>query len=133
MAYVTGGRIVLKYDTDHWVEEVSPKESRSFVITNPTANSDLPLWRIPYAITVKAIHVLTPVGVIVGNLWSYDENGLDGGTVDADITTTAATNTNDDGSLTSPSIGANKYVGWKTTSVSGTPTYAIVTFEYTID
>jgi len=133
MAYTTGDIIVLKYNTDHWEEEVSPSESRSFVITNPTANSDLPLWRLPYAITIKAIHVLTPVGVIVGNLWEYDTNGLNGSAVDGDITTTAATNTNDDGSLANPGIASGNYLGWKTTSVSGTPTYAIITFEFTID
>jgi len=110
-----------------------PAEAKSFIITNPTSSSDLPLWRVPYNITITAVHVLTPVGVIVGQLYEYDSNGLNGSTVDADITSVAATNTNDDGSLTNPEIAANNYLGWKTTSVSGTPTYAIITFEYTID
>lgn len=106
-------------------------ESKSFVITNPTANSDLPIWRVPYAITITAIHVLTPIGTITGQLFEYDTNGLNGSTVDADIVTTAATNTNDDGSLSNAPIAAGNYLGWKTTSVTGTPTTAIITFEYT--
>ncbi len=108
--------------------------SRSFVITNPTANSDLPLWRVPYDITISSVHVLTPVGVIVGHLWEYDTNGLNGSSVDTtDITTTAATNTNDDGTLNNAGIANGNYLGWKTTSVSGAPTYAIVTFEFVVN
>lgn len=110
-------------------DEVAHKFSHSFTITNPTANSDRPLWRVPRAITITAIHVLSDA-VIVGQLYEYDSNGLNGSTVDSDITTTANTNTNDDGSLSNASITAGNYLGWKTTSVSNSPTWATITFEY---
>jgi len=107
-------------------------QSRSFVITNPTANSDLPLWRVPYAITITAVHVLTPVGVIVGQLYEYNANGLNGSTCGSDLTTTAGTNL-DSSTFTNAGIASGNYLGWKTTSVSGTPTYAIISFDYTVD
>jgi hypothetical protein len=109
--------------------------SRSFIITNPTALSDGPIWRVPIAITITAIHVLCMDGTnIVGQLWEYDSNGANGATVDSsDITGTAGTNVNDDGFLSNPSIAAGNYLGWKTTSVSGAVTKVIVTFEYTVD
>jgi len=106
------------------------KFSRSFVITNPTANSDLPLWRVPVNATITAIHLLCKGNVTVGQLWEFDANGLNGATVDSsDITGVVDTNVNDDGTLSNPGISANNYLGWKTTSVIGTPTYAIISFE----
>jgi len=71
---------------------------------------------------------------VVGQLWEYDANGLNGATVDSsDITGVVDTNVNDDGTLSNAGITAGNYLGWKTTSVVGTPTYAIVTFEGTFD
>lgn len=111
------------------------RQSKSFVITNPTSSSDGPVWRAPVAITITAVHVLCMDGTnIVGQLWEYDTNGLNGSTVDAsDITGTAGSNVNDDGTLSNPGIAAGNYLGWKTTSVSGTVTKVIVTFDYTVD
>jgi hypothetical protein len=106
--------------------------SKSFVLSNPTSSSDGPIWRTSVAITITAIHVLCVDGInIVGQLDELDGNGLNAVAVDDDITGTAGTNVNDDGSLTNPGIDAGDYVGWHTTSVSGAVTKVIVTFEYT--
>lgn len=108
--------------------------SKSFVITSPTAASDSPVWRAPVAITITAVHVLCVGGTnIVGQLWEYDANGANGAAVDSsDITATAGTNADDDGTLSNASVDAGDYVGWATTSVSGAVTKVIVTFEYSI-
>jgi hypothetical protein len=107
--------------------------SKSFIISYPTSSADSPVWRTPEGITITAIHLLCVGGTnIVGQLWEYDANGANGATVDSsDITGTAGTNVNDDGTLSNPSIASGNYVGWKTTSVSGSPTKAIITFEFT--
>ena len=109
--------------------------SKSFMITNPTADADGPVWRAPVAITITAVHVLCIGGTsLTGQLWEYDANGANGAVVDsADIVASAGTNANDDGTLSNPSIDAGDYVGWRTSSISGTPTRLIVTFEYTED
>jgi len=114
------------------VPVLNPTGSKSFIITNPTAAADGPVWRASVAITITAVHVLCVDGVnVVGQLWNFDANGLNGATVDSsDITGTAGTNVNDDGSLSAPSIAIGHYVGWKTTSVSGTVTKVVVTFDY---
>ncbi len=106
--------------------------SKSFIITNPTSSADSPVWRAPSAITITAVHVLCVDGTnIVGQLWEYDANGANGAVVDdSDITGTAGTNVDDDGTLSNASIDAGDYVGWKTTSVSGAVTKAIITFDY---
>jgi hypothetical protein len=106
--------------------------SKSFMISSPTADAHSPLWRVPVSIIIQHIHVLCIGGTnIVGQLWEYDANGANGATVDADITAPAGTSTDDDGAISNPNIAAGNYLGWKTTSVSGTPTRVIVTFEYT--
>jgi hypothetical protein len=72
---------------------------------------------------------------VVGHLTEQDASGLNDAGVDGvtDITGVVDTNVNDDGTLSNSSIDANDYVGWRTTSVTGTPTYAIVTFEFTVN
>ena len=106
------------------------KFSKSFVITNPTAAADLAIWRVPVACTITAVHLLCKTQIIVGQLWQFDANGLNGATVDSsDITGVVNTNVNDDGSLSAPSITALNYVGWNTTSATAGATYAIITFE----
>jgi hypothetical protein len=102
------------------------------MISNPTAAASSPLWRVPTDSTIIHIHILCIGGTnIVGQLWEYDANGANGATVDSDITAVAGVNADDDGNISNPNISAGNYLGWKTTSVTGTPTGVIVTFEYT--
>ena len=117
------------------VEAALGTQTKSFVITNPTASADGPLWRVPYNITIVAVHVLCIGGTnVVGQLWEYDANGANGSSVDtSDITGTAGSNVNDDGALNNASIASGNYLGWKTTSVSGAVNQVIVTFDYTKD
>ena len=106
------------------------KFSRSFVISNPTASADLPLWRAPVACTITAVHLLCKGAKITGQLCVFDGNGLNGSAVDsADITGVVDTNVDDDGSLSNGAITAGYYVGWKTTIADPGATYAIVNFE----
>jgi hypothetical protein len=105
--------------------------SRSFMIANPTSASDGPVWRVPVAVTITAVHVLCMDGTnVVGQLWEYDSNGLNGATVDAsDITGTAGTNVTDT-TFSNPGIASGNYIGWKTTSVSGAVTKVIITVDF---
>ena len=107
---------------------------KAFVIIDPVATDDYPLWRAPYAYTITAISLLVEGGTnLVGGLDEADSNGNSGVAIDADITGTAGSNVNDDGSLTNPTVDDNDYLLWHTTSISGTPTSLTVTIEYTID
>lgn len=108
--------------------------SKSLVITGTTTASDSPFWRTPWAITIRAVHCLVVGGTnVIGQLDEYDANGANAVVVDsADITCTT-TNANDDGTLSNPSIDAGDYLGWHTTSVSGTNTRTIITWEFTVD
>ena len=109
--------------------------SMAIQINGATASSDAPVWRCPWNVTIRAVHVLATGGTnVVGMLDECDANGANCSTVDsADITGTAGTNANDDGALSNSSIDATDYIGWHTTSVSGTNTRVAITFEYTID
>ena len=108
--------------------------SKSFVIDAATSTADYVVWRAPYAVTITAIHVLTTGGTnVIGGLDEGDSNGANIVAVDSDITGTAGTMAADDGTLTNPTIASGGTVNWHTTSVSGTNTSLMVTFEYTID
>ncbi len=109
--------------------------SKSFVILNPVATDDYPVWKTPYALTIKHVHVQCLGGTnIIGQLDEMDSNGINAAVVDSsDITATANNSVDDDGTLSNPSIAANGYVGWHTTSISGTPTSVTVTFDYVVD
>jgi hypothetical protein len=133
ICWVEDENVFYKFNGSIWTL-LLPVYSRSFIIANPTLSADGPIWRVPVDITITAIHVLCIDGTnIVGQLWEYDSNGANGSTVDSsDITGTAGTNVNDDGTLSNPEIAAGNYLGWKTTSVSGAVTKVIITFEYNI-
>ena len=105
--------------------------SKNFTITNPTASKYFKGWRVPVGITITAVHLNCSGNVVVGQLWQFDSNGLNGSTVGTDITGVIDTNVNN-GAMAGASITAGNYLGWHTTSVTGTPTYAYITFDYTI-
>jgi len=109
--------------------------AKSFVITNPTATADGAVWRVPAACTITAVHGVQVGGTnVVGHLTECDANGLNPAGVDgATDMTILTTNVNDDGSLSNPSIDSGDYIGWRTTSVSGTITRVTISFEGTWD
>jgi len=106
--------------------------SKSFMITNPTAGADGPIWRAPANITITAVHALCVGGTnLIGSLWEYDANGGAGAIVQSSyMTATAGINANAT-DFANAGIALGNYVGWVTDSISGTPTRLIVTFEYT--
>jgi hypothetical protein len=114
---------------------LSAYQPKSFVILSPTAASDAPFWRVPFAITMRAIHVQVTGGTsVTGGLDEYNSAGAAiVAAVDADIVANAAASTDDDGGLTNPGIAAGNYLYWHTTSVDGTITSVTVSFEYTAD
>lgn len=108
------------------------RQSRSFILSNPTVSDDSPVWRSPYAITLNDVHVLCIGGTyIVGQLERQDINGLNGVSIGIDLTANASINMN--GSIANPNIASGDYLGWHTTEVSGDVTCVIVTYDYTIN
>ena len=131
ITWIDNENLFYKFDGSNWSQLII--YSRSFIITNPTSSSDGAIWRVPVAITITAIHYLCVDGTnIIGQLWEFDSNGLNGSTVDADTTATAGINV-DNTTLDNPGIAAGNYLGWKMTSVSGAVTKFICTFDYTIN
>lgn len=109
-------------------------QNASFTIDTPTASSDYPVKRFSRPVTIRAINVTSIAGTnVVGGLDEGDTNGANAVAVDSDITCTSGTAAADDGSLTNPSIAANGWLLWHTTSVSGSVTSVSVTYWYTWD
>ncbi len=108
-------------------------DSKSFIITDPTANSDYPLWKVHSGITISTINVLVEGGTnVVGGLDEADASGNTPVAIDADITGTAGSNVADDGTLANPTLDSGDYLLWHTTSVTGAPTSITVTFTFMV-
>jgi hypothetical protein len=109
--------------------------SKSFTITAVTSAGDFgAIWKTPAAITITRVNVVQ-VGAtnVVGHLDECDSNGANCTAVDSGDITADGLNDADDGALSNASIDANDWIGWHTTSVSGTNTRITVTFDYTVN
>jgi hypothetical protein len=117
---------------DGYPDALGATFSKTFVLNNPTTACDKPCWRTPHAITILAVHVLCLDGTSwVGHVDEFDGNGLNAAVVDsADITGTAGTTVNDDGTLSNAAIDPGDYVGVHTTAVNGAVTLVLVTIDY---
>ncbi len=108
------------------------KFTQCTTIKDPVATSDHQSWRAPAAITITNMHCLATGGTsLTGQFQECDANGANCADVDSDMTCTAGSNVNDDGTLSNGSIDSGDYILWKTTSVSGTQTELIACFDYT--
>jgi len=108
------------------------KQSKTFVITNPTAGKTYAVWRSQVATTITAIHAVQVGGTnLVGMLTECDADGLNPVAVNSSDMTVLATNV-DVTSLSNPTVDVGDYVGWSTTSISGPVTKLIVTFDYKV-
>lgn len=107
--------------------------SRSFAIFDITDTRDLPLWKVPYAFTLRAVMAKCEDGTnVVGQLQEYNAAGAS----PADVHSSDRTITQSQDSTSTFSnadIDQYDWLGWKTTSVSGTVTRFVVTFWYTKD
>lgn len=110
-------------------------QSKSFTITAVTSDGDFgAIWKAPAAITITRVNVVQ-VGAtnVIGQLQECDSDGASCAAVDSSDITATTGNAADDGTLSNASIDANDWIGWTTTSVSGTNTRVSVTFDYTVD
>jgi parallel beta helix pectate lyase-like protein len=96
----------------------------------------------PFRMFRKAITLIKVSGVcvggtnVVGCLMEYDADGANPVTCESDgdwTFTTGEEEITTGTDLDNPSIDANDYLGWKTTSVSGSVGFFILTVEYTVD
>lgn len=105
-------------------------ESKGFVILNIAAANDLPVLKFPRAITIDSVFAKCEDGTnVVGAL---DEYNYGGSAVDAaiDADWTITTTQYVDGSFTNAGLDAGDWLGWHTTSVSGTVTRFVLTIYY---
>lgn len=106
--------------------------SKSFTIVSPTTASDYPIWRVPYAVTLKKYEVqCNGADNVVGALDIASAKAVTSTATSADVTawngsSTAAT-------IVNASIPSGSYTNWHTTSISSTPLSVTVVFDYEVD
>jgi len=110
--------------------------SKSIVIDTPSNDADYAAWRVPYAITISAVHILVQAGVatnVVGFVDIYSNNGLSVSATSGDATVNAYTN-NTTTVFSTSNVPADTYLGWHTTSTgAGGVDSVTITIDYTRD
>jgi hypothetical protein len=99
---------------------IGDEKAYSFPITNATATADSGgIWECPWNATLTYASALARAGTnIVGNITECDANGANCIATHADLTATSTKNSTT--TFTNADIDAGDYIGWNTTSVSGT-------------
>lgn len=104
----------------------------SFVIPAPAATDDMLLMKAPYGMSILTIKgVLQGTTNVVGQLQECTSAGASCADLDSDITFNGGEDA-DDGTLTDSTIASGNWIGWKTTSVSGTPTFLTITVTFRV-
>lgn len=104
----------------------------SFVIPAPADTDDINVMKAPYGMSILGIDcIVQGTTSVTGQLQECTSTGTDCADLDSDITCDAD-GAADDGSLTDSTIASGAWLRWKTTSLSGTPTFLTVTFRYRV-
>lgn len=112
------------------MEQALGKKTRSFVIANPATTHDFPFWQTPRKIKIVGISAIASGGTnVIGQLQEYSGTATSAADVDAsDWTVTTSEYT--DVTFSNGIIDAGDWIGWKTTSVSGSVSFLSVTVDY---
>lgn len=107
-------------------------QSASFVIPAPADTDDINLMKAPYGMSIIGIDAIVQgTTSVTGQLQECASDGTSCADLDSDIVADAD-GAADDGSLTDSAIASGAWIRWKTTSVSGTPTFLTVTVRYRV-
>lgn len=104
----------------------------SFVIPAPAEADDINIMKAPYGMTIIGIDcIVQGTTSVTGQIQECDSAGANCADLDSDITCDAD-GAADDGTLTDSAIASGGWLRWKTTSLSGTPTFLTVTVRYSV-
>jgi hypothetical protein len=104
----------------------------SIPIPAPADTDDINVLKAPYGMTITGIScIVQGTTSATGQLQECSATGTDCADLDSDITCDAD-GAADDGTLTDSAIASGAWIRWKTTSISGTPTFLTVTVKYTV-
>lgn len=110
----------------------SPIQFVSFVITAPADTDDINIMKAPYGMTILGIDcIVQGTTSVTGQIQECTSAGASCTDLDSDITCDAD-GAADDGTLTDSTIASGAWLRWKTTSLSGAPTFLTVTVRYRV-
>ena len=113
-------------------QQLSPILTASLVIPAPADTDDMNIMKAPYGMTIIGIDcIVQGTTSVTGQIQECSSAGASCADLDSDITCDAD-GAADDGTLTDSTIASGAWLRWKTTSVSGTPTFLTVTVRYRV-
>ena len=102
------------------------------VIAAPADTDDINLMKAPWGMAIVGIDAIVQgTTSVTGQLQECSSTGTSCTDLDSDIVADSD-GAADDGSLTDSAIASGAWIRWKTTSVSGTPTFLTVTFRFRV-
>ncbi len=113
-------------------QQLSPKLTFSVVVPSVADTDDMLIMKAPYGMTITALDCIVSAATSATiNIQECSSAGASCADLDSDITCDAD-GAADDGTLTDSTIASGAWLRWKTTSVSGTPTFLTVTVRYRV-
>lgn len=110
---------------------LNPLRQFSFAVPTPTVDDDIALIEMPVAGTLTEITYLTKGGTNwVGQVQEFTSSGATGVDVHASDVTAVADTKNTQTSFSNAAFDAGDYLGIKTTSQSGDPTWILISGYY---
>jgi hypothetical protein len=107
------------------------QQAVTFSIELPTSSDDIPLTRMEVAGTITKISYLCIGGTNwIGQVQEFDANGGSGANVQSVDTTAVAGTTNSVTSFSNPAFDAGDWLGIKTSTISGQPSWILVTVYF---
>lgn len=122
----------LKYYTSR-INVLSPTSSRGFAILTPAASGSVPIWKVPYDVTVGGVHCITGTSGSTATIDLY-EGGSTGATTSTMLN--AAVVCDYDGQaavVTNGTLDASDWMGYMITAVASSPASVAVTLWYYVD
>jgi hypothetical protein len=105
----------------------------SFVIPAPADTDDINLMKAPYGMTILGIDAIVQGSTsVTGQIQECNSSGASCADLDNNDIIADSDGASDDGSLTDSTIASGAWIRWKTTSVSGTPTFLTVTVRFRV-
>ena len=113
-------------------QQLSPILTFGIVIAAPAESDDINIMKAPYGMTIVGIDcIVQGTTSVTGQIQECTSAGASCADLDSDIVCDAD-GASDDGTLTDSAIASGAWIRWKTTSLSGTPTFLSVTVKYRV-
>jgi len=112
------------------LSSITTLNTKSFHVYYPANAATYNVWKVPAAVTLKAVHCMVKGGTsVTGALYEADANGINCTT--ATVAAAIVSGNDTASNLVNATIDSADYINWITTATSGAVTGLTCSFDYT--